>query len=202
MNKTLILSLGSLALNLLFSVYYLAVSVWSDSWWLFTLGVYYLILSVIRFFVIRAEKSQRFLTRFTGIMLIALSISLFGTVILSVVQDRGREFHMIIMIAIAAYSFTKITLATVNLFKARRSSSARLITLRNVSFADAVVSIFALQRSMLVTFDGMSDGEIRHMNALLGAAVCVTVFLLGLNLLKSRRILFKALNAPRDDGLS
>ena len=120
-----------------------------------------------------------------------LSIPLVGTVILSVVRDRGQQFHMIIMIAIATYAFTKITLATIKLIKARRSTSATLITLRNISFADAFVSIFALQRSMLVSFEGMNETEIIIMNAVLGSAVCIIVFLLGLNLVRSKKILFK-----------
>ena len=101
---------------------------------------------------------------------------------------------MIVMIAMAAYAFTKITLATIKLMKARRSTSATLITLRNISFADAFVSIFALQRSMLVSFEGMRETEIVIMNATLGSAVCVIVFLLGVNLLRNKKALFKTLD--------
>ena len=101
---------------------------------------------------------------------------------------------MIVMIAMAAYAFTKITLATIKLIEARRSTSATLITLRNISFADAFVSIFALQRSMLVSFEGMTEAEIVIMNATLGSAVCVIVFLLGLNLVRNRKILFKSID--------
>ena len=57
--------------------------------------------------------------------------------------------------------------------------------------ADAFVSIFALQRSMLVSFEGMNETEIIIMNAVLGSAVCIIVFLLGLNLVRSKKILFK-----------
>ena len=128
-------------------------------------------------------------------MLIILSIPLVGTVILSVVRDRGHEHHMIVMIEMAAYAFTKITFATIKLIRSRRSTLAALITLRNISFADAFVSIFALQRSMLVSFEGMTEAEIVIMNATLGFAVCVIVVLLGINLLKSKKILFKTLNA-------
>ena len=124
-----------------------------------------------------------------------VSLPLVGTVILSVVRDRGHPFHMIVMIAMAAYAFTKITFATINLIKSRRSTSATLITLRNISFADAFVSIFALQRSMLVSFEGMTETEILIMNTALGSAVCVIVFMLGINLLRSKKILFKTLNS-------
>ena len=86
-----------------------------------------------------------------------LSLSLVGTVILAVVRDRGIVMHEIVMIAMAAYTFTKITLAVINLVKARKSASAKIVTLRNISLSDACVSIFALQRSMLVSFKGMTE---------------------------------------------
>ena len=194
MDRTLKLALGSLAFNIAFATYYLVMGLVTNSWWLLTLGSYYLVLSLVRFMVLRSKSKERFIAKFTGGMLILLSIPLVGTVILSVVRDRGHERHMIVMIALAAYAFTKITLATIKLIKARRSSSATLITLRNISFADAFVSIFALQRSMLVSFEGMTEAEIVIMNATLGSAVCVIVFLLGLNLVRNRKILFKSID--------
>ena len=194
MDRTLKLAIGSLAFNIAFATYYLVMGLVTNSWWLLTLGSYYLVLSLVRFMVLRSKSKERFIAKFTGWMLILLSIPLVGTVILSVVRDRGHERHMIVMIALAAYAFTKITLATIKLIKARRSSSATLITLRNISFADAFVSIFALQRSMLVSFEGMTETEIVIMNATLGSAVCVIVFLLGLNLVRNRKILFKSID--------
>ena len=191
MDRTLKFALSSLTFNIAFAIYHFALGVVTSSWWLLTLGSYYLILSIVRFAVLRSKSKERFITKFTGWMVMVLSVPLVGTVILSVIRDRGHELHMIIMIAMAAYAFTKITLATIKFIKARRSTSATLITLRNISFADAFVSIFALQRSMLVSFEGMRETEIIIMNAALGSAVCVIVFLLGFNLVKNRKILFK-----------
>ncbi len=194
MDRTRGFALVSLIMNVVFGAYHLVFGILSNSWWLLTLGTYYLILSIVRFAVLRTKERERFIAKFTGWMLIVLSIPLAGTVILSVVRDRGRQFHMIVMIAIAVYAFTKITLATINLVKSRRSTSATLITLRNISFADALVSIFALQRSMLVSFEGMTEGEILIMNATLGCVVCVTVFMLGVNLVKNKKLLFHTLS--------
>lgn len=194
MDKTLKFSLLSLFFNMAFGSYYLVFGIVTKSWWLFTLGSYYLILSIVRFVVVRVKAKERFITKFTGCMLMALSITLVGTVILSVARDRGHNLHMIVMIAMAMYAFTKITLATVNLIKSRKSASVKLITLRNVSFADGFVSIFALQRSMLVSFDGMTEIEIRIMNVATGSAVCIIIFLLGLNLVRNKKFLFYNLN--------
>ena len=194
MDRTLKFALASLVFNMAFATYHLIMGLATSSWWLLTLGSYYLVLSIVRFVVLRSKSGERFIAKFTGLMLILLSIPLAGTVILSVLRDRGHERHMIVMIAMAAYAFTKITLATIKFIKVRRSTSATLITLRNISFTDAFVSIFALQRSMLVSFEGMTETEIAIMNASLGSAVCVIVFLLGLNLVRNRKILFKSIN--------
>ena len=191
MDRSLKFALASLLFNIAFAIFHLLLGLITSSFWLLTLGSYYLILSILRFTVLRSKSKTRFITKFTGGMLIVLSIPLAGTVILSVVKDRGHELHMILMIAMAAYAFTKITLATIKLIKARRSTSKTLIALRNISFADAFASIFALQRSMLVSFEGMNEAEIVIMNAVFGSVVCVIVFLLGINPLQNQKLLFK-----------
>ena len=182
MNKTYRFALINFGLNTAYSIHHIIFGIATRSLWLFNIGVYYVILSVMRIVVLKS-KSPGYSIRFTGTMLMLLSLPLAGTVILSFVKDRGKEFHLIVMLATAVYSFTKITLATVKFIKSRKSASVKLKALRNISFADAFVSIFSLQRSMLVSFEGMSETGIRIMNASTGSAVYIIVFLLGLNLI-------------------
>ena len=191
MDRTLKLALVSLLFNMVYSAYHIIFGITTHSWWLFTIGIYYAILSIVRFVVLRHKGKKHFVIRFTGIMLMVLSLSLIGTVILAFVKDRGTEFHLIVMLTIAVYAFTKITLATIKWIKARKSQSAKLITLRNISFVDAFVSIFSLQRSMLVSFEGMTETEIRIMNTATGCGVCIIVFMLGLNLFHQKELLKK-----------
>lgn len=197
MDKTFRIALIGLLFNMAFSAYHIVFGVMSYSWWLLTVGAYYLMLSCVRFFVLQIKKREYFATKFTGVMLMLLSLPLAGTVILAVVRDRGMIMHEIIMIAMAVYAFTKITFATVNLVKSRKYASAKLVTLRNISFADACVSIFALQRSMLVSFGDMTERDIRIFNAVIGSVLCVIVFLLGLNLLRNKKIMFGNLNSSK-----
>jgi len=194
MNSALKLSLLSMFFNAAFCAYYIVFGVITRSWWLFTVGIYYAMLSAVRLVVLQIKKNNSFITKFAGVMLMLLSIPLVGVVILAVVRDRGIVMHEIVMIAMATYSFTKITLAIINLVKAQKSISAKLVTLRNISLSDACVSIFALQRSMLVSFGNMSETDICIFNAVIGAAVCVVVFLLGLNLVKNKKIPFSNQN--------
>jgi len=185
-DKTIKFAFASLLLNTVYSAYHMIFGIAARSWWFFIVGIYYLVLSMVRFVVLRHKGKNRFLIHFTGIMLMVLSLSLVGSVILAFVKDRGTAFPLVVMLAIAVYTFTKITLAAVKWIKERKSRSAKLITLRNISFADAFVSIFSLQRSMLVSFEGMTEIEIRIMNTATGSAVCIIVFLLGWSLVRQK----------------
>ena len=127
-------ALVSLVFNILYCVYHIVFGALTASWWFLTIGIYYAVLSIIRFVVLRHKGNNRLLIRFTGAMLIVLSVSLVGTVILAFVKDRGTVFPLIAMLAIATYTFTKITLATIKWIKARRSTSAPTmicLTIRN-----------------------------------------------------------------------
>ena len=189
MSRTYKLAFLSLAVNIAFGGYNIVIGCVTHSWWLLTVGTYYAVLSVVRYTVLRSKKeSTAFIKQFTGILLMVMTLPLVGTVVLATVQDRGTVYHEIVMITIAVYAFTKITLASINLAKSRRSASLKVKTLRNISFADAFVSIFSLQRSMLVSFGELAEGTIRIMNIATGSAVCVIVFLLGVNLLRKAKI--------------
>ena len=178
----------SLTLNTVFSAYHLTLGIWSRSWWLITLGAYYLVLSIIRFYTLQTKRQKTSMVRFVGVLLLILSLPLAGTVILAVVKDRGQKLHEILMIAMAVYAFAKITIATINLIKTRKYNAPKQLILRNLSFADAFVSIFALQRSMLVSFGQMKDKHIMLFNILTGTAVWLIVILLGINLIGGKRI--------------
>ena len=175
----------SLLINIAYSIYNIALGTITHSWWFVTIGVYYSVLSLMRFTVLSIRKRgvKKTLKNFTGIMLMLTAIPLAGMVILTSFKDRGVVHHEIVMITIALYTFIKITLATINLVNAGKKRSVTISTLNHISFADAAVSISALQRSMLVSFGDMPESDIRIFNIVVGSVVCVVVFLLGLGLL-------------------
>lgn len=185
----------SLVFNMGYALLSAVLGFWMRSWWFVTVGAYYAVLASARFCVLQVQRraegdaaKEAFAQRITGALLVALSVCLCGMVTLAAMKDRGRKFHMIVMIAIAAYTFTRITLAIVRLVQARRSALPAEKTLRNISLADAFVSIYSLQRSMLVSFPGMAEAEIRLFNILTGTGVWLIVLLLGINLTGGKRV--------------
>lgn len=185
----------SLVINFVYAAANCAIGCFVHSWWFITVGAYYTILAVSRFCVLKIKRrangkseDELFAKRVTGILLVVLSFCLIGVNVLSAVEKRGTVYREIVMIAVATYTFTKITIAVIGVIKAKKESSPAVKTLRNISFSDAVVSVYTLQRSMLVSFPGMESGDILLFNILTGTAVWLTVLLLGINLIGGKKV--------------
>ena len=180
----------SLAFNTAYALGNCSIGYFTHSWWFITVGAYYTVLAITRFSVLQVKRKAKdnydtvlFARRITGILLVVLSFCIVGVNIMSAVKDRGTAYHEIVMIAIATYTFTKITVAIIGMVKTKRADLPVLQTLRNISLADACVSIYTMQRSMLVSFPGMEAADILLLNIFTGTAVWVVILLLGINLI-------------------
>lgn len=91
------------------------------------------------------------------------------------------------MITIATYTFTKITLAIINYIKRNKFNSHIISTIRCIALCDATVSMYSMQKSMLVSFEGMTINKISLMNTLTGAGIVIIVIALGVLLIKKSK---------------
>ena len=80
-----------------------------------------------------------------------------------------------------------------NMIKVRKEKSLLLVTLRNISYADALVSLLSLQTALFAAF-GQDSGElIPLMNALTSAGVCLMILGIGIYMVrKSKKIQISA----------
>ena len=185
----------SLIINVAYAVGNCTIGFITHSWWFITVGAYYTVLATTRFSVFRVKRKangksdmELFAKRITGILLLVLSFCLTGVNTLSAVMEKGTKFHKIVMIAIATYTFAKITVAIIGLVKSKRQASPITMTLRNFFIAAAAVEIYTLQRSMLVSFPGMEPAEILVLNILTGTASWIVVLILGINLIGGKHV--------------
>lgn len=185
----------SLVVNFLYAVGNCSVGFLAHSWWFLTVGVYYAVLTFTRFSILQIKQkangdydTESFAKQITGILLVVLSFCIVGVNILSALKERGTSFHKIIMITISTYTFTKITTAIIGMVNAKHTVSPVIKALRNISLADACVSVYTMQRSMLVSFPGMEADIIQIFNILTGTAVWLIVLLLGIGLIGGKHI--------------
>ncbi len=183
------ISLGSsLVFNLAYALLQLCLGIYHGSVWFYALACYYFLLALMRFFLARetarsAPGENRFrellLYRFCGILMLLMNLAL--SVIVGYIVWQGRSFRhrKITTIAMAAYTFTALTLAIVNTVKYRKYQSPVLSASKAISLATASVSMLTLEAGMITAFGGDGDFQFRtYMTGATGAAVCL--FVLGL----------------------
>lgn len=176
---------GSLTVNMLYAVLQLGSGIYYHSAWFYTLSGYYVILAVMRYFLLKETRHRELGKnlfreylhyRFCGILLLLLNLALGVMAFYIVSQSRGFEHNPIITIAMAAYTFFAITMAVINFVKYRKKGSPVMEAVKAISLAAALVSMLSLETAMISAF-GEDNGPMfrKIMTASTGAAVFVLI---------------------------
>lgn len=181
MHVSLYLSLG---INLLYAVLKSFLGLYYSSAWFISFGVYYALLALMRFLLLRHARRNAFgaelvqehkRCRLCGIFLLLMNAALSGVVVLMVREDQGFEYPGYLIYVVAMYAFYATISALVNMVRFRKYQSPVLTAAKAVSFAAALVSLLSLETAMLSQF-GREDMVFRRlMTGATGAGVCCIV---------------------------
>lgn len=194
--RIILSTMPTFIINVTYTVYNGVLGVIHQSEWFITMAVYYSLLGIMRYHAVHTgrkisrmedqslvKKKELSVIKTEGILLLLLNLALSGVVLLTIVQDTAKRYSEIMVITIAAYTFYKIITSVINMIKVRKLQSPILITIRNISVADALVSVLTLQMTMLASFQGRSTLNINQMNAMTGMAACILISLLGISMI-------------------
>lgn len=215
--RTVIFAIGSFALSIAYGAYNLTLSILEMSVWYGVLAAYYIILASMRGGVItyhgkkrKAQKRGKIVEnekikgikryRNCGIMLLVMTFALFIAVLQMVLIHRSFEHTGLMIYVSATYTFYKVTMSIVNMVKAKRQTDITVQAIRNINLADAMVSILALQTSMINSFganDGLKFAD--ALNGVTGGIVCLMVFAMGIFMIVKSHRQLKA-EAAAEDG--
>ena len=183
----------SLYLSCGFSIFYaifkFSAGVYYRSAWISAVAVYYIIISTMRFGLMKRycynlqyedEREQRLFGlksyRFCGILMFLLNIAVTGLVIQLVWKGETYRYPELLIYAFAAYAFYCIGMAVRNMAKHRKLETPILAAAKMLSFACALMSILATQTAMLTQFGDGNTAFARIMNAATGSVVCLLIF--------------------------
>lgn len=183
----------SLAVNLL----YVGTNVWSwylgRSWWFVVLSVYYSIMAVMRFLLVRYVRLNTLGTevlkelkwsRICACILLLVNLTLSGAVLMILYQDRGYDYPGMLIYVMALYTFYSTTHAVVDIIKYRKLGSPIMSTAKIVSLSAALVSMLNLETAMFAQFGAeMTLRDQRIMIAATGAGISVVVVTLSIILI-------------------
>ena len=162
--QTLMSAALSFGCTALFALYNGYLGLCYGSAWHGSIGIFYLLLMVIRGIVLLTERRNR--TRpeaeqnrrrrrtflISALLLLMVDLALILPISMMVVLDKPVSMGLIPAIAMAAYTTWKITMASIHIGRQRRRSGGNILVaeLRTVNFIDALVAILGLQNTLIM----------------------------------------------------
>lgn len=191
----------SIALHLSFviSLLYAGTHLWSwfrlKSWWFMLLTVYYGILAVMRFLLVRYVRRNRLgssllqewkRARLCAWILLLVNLTLSGAVLMILYQNKGYDYPGILIYVMALYTFYSTVHAIIEILRCRKTGSAILSAAQTVSLCAALVSMLNLETAMFAQFGReLSPENQRIFIILTGAGVSAAVVTMSVLLILS-----------------
>ncbi len=180
---------GTLAYNAVYAMFQLVLGIIGGSAWYYSLAAYYFLLSVMKVCLLNhtaryvpGEKMFRevLIYRMCGIGLVMMNLALPIVIAYLTRQSRSSFNDQIVTIALAAFTFTSVTIAIVNVVKYRKYQSPVFSASKAITLASALVSLITLEDAMLATFGGNEgDGFRRLMVAFTGLGITALILAIG-----------------------
>lgn len=204
--RTLVFSVISFAINVAYVLFQAVMAIINRSLWYGTFAVYYALLSAVCGVAVWADirANGRFIDdadarrkaklrayMWCGVFLILLSAALAVALGYMISHDISFRYAGVTIYVMVAYAFYKITIAVINLVKAKKFNDYGVQSLRNIRFTDALVSIFAIQTALIAAFGGEDDGSMRIMNAVMAVIVCLLTLGLGVYMIIKAAVVLK-----------
>ena len=187
----------SLSMSFAINMLYVGINLWSwhmlHSWWFVVLAVYYVIMAIMRFLLVRYVRIQKIGTdilgewkrsRICAYILLLINLSLSGAVLMILYQHRGYDYPGMMIYVMAMYTFYALTMSIVDIVKYRKMGSPIMSTAKIVSLSAALVSMLNLETAMFAQFGGDMSPENQQIFIILtGAGISITVVTLSVMLI-------------------
>ena len=153
----------SLIFNFGYAIFLFVVSQVYFSKWFLVMSLYYALLSTARifiFFEINPKNSLRkkiLIMRACGYFLFLLNLVVSVMVFLLIYTAPYTKYHEIIVITLATYTFSALTIAIVNIVRSLKKNEYVYSCVKMISLISASVSMLTLTNTMLATFGSENE---------------------------------------------
>ena len=202
---------GTLAWNTLYGIFQLWLGFYHSTFWFYSLGAYYICLALMRFFLVLytrkyapGEKMESELKKYRacGWVFLVMNLALALIIFFMVYWNRTFEHHMITAIAMAAYTFTTLTMAIINVVKYKKYNSPVFSASKAISLASALVSMLTLESTMLTTFSDktMTSVQQKWMLGATGGVISLMIVAMAIYMIVKGSRELKTLKAEVENG--
>lgn len=180
----------SLVLNIAYSIFQLCLGLYHKSFWFISMSVYYVLLSLVRFYLVNHTKKNKpgedLLIEYKrynicGWVMLLMNLIVTAIIFFIIHFDRTFYHHQITTIALAAYTFLTFSLSIYNFIKYRKFNSPVYSAAKSINLVAACVSMMTLTTTMLTTFGGENVVEYKKL-LLTMVGVVVSLFILAISI--------------------
>lgn len=177
---------GGFAVTVLFALYNGGLGIRYASLWHGSIGIYYLLLSLIRGILLvterkagkkepeAAESYRKMTFSVTFGLVMVMNAALAAPVSLMVLDQRPIHTGLIPAIASAAYTTYKISAAAVRLKRTKGTILERELSM--IRLVDALVSVLVLQNTLIIAVEGSISPKMFRLAAISSAGILLLIF--------------------------
>lgn len=185
---------ASVCFNAAYALFQLGLGLWHHSAFFYAMAGYYVTLGGLRLMLARAVRgrgpeddlpAQWRRYRLCGVWLLLMTLTLTVFSLYFVYQIRDFRHHEITTIAMAAYTFTALTVAIVGAVRYQRYRSPAYSAAKALSLTSATVSLLTLENALFTAFGQDTSPLLRRvMLAATSAAVMLFVIALAIHMIR------------------
>ncbi|MCD8309033.1 MAG: hypothetical protein LUD19_04180 [Clostridia bacterium] len=190
--RTLVFSCISCVINFVYAAVALGLS--GSSLYISVFVNYYILLGAMRGMLIISElrieghtpEEKRDAARLRmflicGVLLVVLSVVMYTAISYLISNEVSYNYRDATIVLSVVFAIYKVIISVYNISKAKKHCDYLTRAMRNLTFADALVSMFVLASALAHAFGGRLS-FINGFNSLFGAAVCLLTMVVGVNM--------------------
>lgn len=182
--RTQVTLTGNVLWNSAYGILQLSLGIYHKTPWFYALAAYYISLALMRLMLVRHTaqhkpgvnmKQELHRYRTCGWVFLATNLALSAMIFYMIYENRLVRHHEITTITLAAYTFTSLTMAIVNVVRYRKYRSPVFSASKAISLASALVSMVTLEGTMLATFGQSTPQTTQLFLSLSGGAISMFI---------------------------
>ena len=180
----------SLIINLIYIILNAISAIIYQTHWFAIFAIYYLILALMRFLLIRYEGHHAIGSDYIGelkrarlcaYILMTVNLALTGAVLMMLFMDRIFEYQGYLIYAVALYTFYSTTTAIIGIIKYRKYNSPIMSVSKTIHLASALVSMLFLETAMFAQFGDNTPKETQNLFIMLtGGGISIIVVVMSI----------------------
>jgi uncharacterized membrane protein len=168
------------------------LGIYYRSIWNGTICVYYILLATVRGIIVnkqrekyaKNDKLEKIVHCVTNCIMFVMNVSLIVPILAMIKGERKYDWGLIPAIAIASYTFYRITMAIIHYVKSRKNDNSLVRQLRTFNLIDSLVALLTLQNTMIIANEGEIAGEMKSLSIISSAIIWLVIVLVSVRSFK------------------